>query len=191
MGFTLMEILIAVSILVILVGSAMVIFRSVTKSVAKGELQAERYQQARFLFDLMSAEISQSQVSAKAKIYWQGNTSQISFIAVLGQNSEADLTEISYSFDAQNKRVLRRYQKNPDFDFGSMQAEEELAKNAYLLQFNFYDGSAWLESWDSALKDGPQAGKLPKAVKITLTLGSPKAAKQETFYTVITLATSS
>lgn len=110
-----MEILIAVSILVILVGSAMVIFRSVTKSVAKGELQAERYQQARFLFDLMSAEISQSQVSAKAKIYWQGNTSQISFIAVLGQNSEADLTEISYSFDAQNKRVLRRYQKNPGF----------------------------------------------------------------------------
>ena len=50
-AFTLIEILVAMAILVIVIGSTLAIFRASATSWQKGEMRAQRYQAARFILE--------------------------------------------------------------------------------------------------------------------------------------------
>ena len=49
---------------------------------------------------------------------------------------------------------------------------ESLAPEVVQIEFHYFDGSDWLDEWDSSTQ-----GQLPKAVEILLTVRAPGAAE--------------
>lgn len=87
---------------------------------------------------------------------------------------EIDLTQTTYfiykSADAGGERrklVRKKERRLTPVDTQTREEEgmEEIGPHVSHVRFRYYDGSSWLESWDSK-----QSGKLPKGVEITITV---------------------
>lgn len=188
-GFTLIEILIALSILVIVVVSSYTVLRGIADSWLKGEARTERYKNARVILGIMSREISQAMVNLQP-VYCLGYADKVFFIFPIGRSeAQSDLVEVGYWLRTTDNALVRHYQANPDYNFETADSIDELGENISQVEFKYYDGLSWKESWDSRL-EGSESNQLPKAMKIKLTLGDEKGIKAETFETIIHLATS-
>jgi prepilin-type N-terminal cleavage/methylation domain-containing protein len=159
-GFTLIEVLIAIGILLVIITLIGMIFRGALLSWSESQILARSYQTLKRIFLGISKEVSSS-----VKI---DETLAVEDVAVFKADSQSiffiypdrrGLKEIGYIYDAQNKILLRR-QSECDFDFDSFDQEEEVGANIESLSFSFFDGSSWQESTES----------LPQAVKVKLTL---------------------
>ncbi|MCQ9208004.1 MAG: GspJ family type II secretion system protein [Omnitrophica bacterium] len=185
-AFTLIEILVAMAILVIVIVSSLAIFRAAANSWRKGEIRAQRYQQARFILERMSREISSIFPASLAGPYCLGTAEKFYFITSVS-DAQASLIEVGYWLDQDSKELMRSYQGAPDYDFSTFEKVETLSENILGLGFQYSTGALWQESWDSRLGRA-QSGILPKAVKIEFVIEDEKEARQEAFSTVVTLA---
>jgi len=188
-AFTLIEILVAMAILVIVIASTLAIFRAAANSWRKGEIRALRYQQARFILERMSREISSIFPASLAGPYCLGTAEKFYFITSLS-DAPASLIEVGYWLDEADKELMRSYQGAPDYDFSTFEKEETLSENISGLNFKYSTGAVWQENWDSRLNRA-QSGILPKAVKIEFVIEDEKEAQAEEFSTVVTLPTAS
>ena len=181
-GFTLIEILVAISILAIILTSVYGIFSSV--SVARGRLDAdsEDYHRARVIFDRLGREL-------RGSYFRQGNPG-LAFSSTAQDNDtlqELELTTtavsplslggagISWVYyrlvpdqeDAARRMVLLRSEQpayltaNDQIDAGMMR----LAAGIETLSVRFYANDQWQISWN-----GHTSGGLPEMVELTLQL---------------------
>ena len=185
-GFTLIEILVAMAILVIVIGSTLAIFRASAISWQKGEIRVMRYQQARFILERMSREISSIVPVSLAGPYCLGMPDKFYFICSVSQTPAA-VIEVGYWLDEDSGELMRSYESSPDYDFSSFDEEEALSENISGLSFEYSDGDAWQENWDSR-PDAVRGGMLPKAVKVSLDIRDEKGTNSESFSTVVTVA---
>jgi len=185
-AFTLIEILVAMAIMVIVIGSTLAIFRTSATSWRKGERRAQRYQQARFILEMMSREISSAFPTFSAGPYCLGTTEKFYFISALA-DAPASLVELGYWLDEDVQELMRSYESSPDYDFSTFDIEEVLSENVSALSFEYSDGDAWQETWDSR-PQGAQAGVLPKALRVGFEIQDEKGTATESFSTVITIA---
>jgi len=186
-GFTLVEILISLAILAIIVASTFTIFRSASKSWQKGEIRSERYQNARSAISKISVEISQAVISSNSLCRFTGDKNKVSFISFVTTGSGIfELSEVGFWLDGAKKLLMRNDEIDPDYDFTTYGHSDILSENVSKLEFSYFDGRVWTDTWssDQALGVG-----LPKAVKVKIKVDDKKAKEGEIFEIIARLRT--
>ena len=192
-GFTLVELLIAISILVTVVASTMLVFRGITKAWRSGELRTERYQQARLLFDLFARELPSSVANARypfigleageAQPLKDGSRyAELFFVGALPGRS--GLVERGYWVNGDGQ-LMCHDEEPADGDYEATGSDEFCGSTIKDFEVAYHDGQGWLTSWDGRIS--PHVGQIPKAVRIRLTIGEGAG---ERFETVIRIPTS-
>ena len=181
------------AILVTVTASTALIFRGITRAWQTGQLRTERYQQARLLFDLFGRELSSSVVNPKYPFLGlksaEGNSlkpgsagDELFFVGTLP--GRTGLVERGYWLNGQGE-LMCHDEEPADGDYAT--GVSELCGRE-ITQFTtaYFNGTEWVDRWDGR-EDGEQAGLLPKAVHLVLSIGRPKP---ERFETVIYIPTS-
>lgn len=194
-GFTLVEILIALAILAMIVASTFTIFRSSSSSWQKGERRSERYHNARVAIGKMSMEISHAVIAGGANSKFIGEKKTVRFISFVSASSGVfELAEIGYWLDKKNCALMRNEDIDPDYDFSTQDSSDILADNISELEFSYYNGSIWSDTWDSD-SSGKEQEKdnyekaLPEAVKIKIEIEDKQNKEGETFEVITRLKT--
>ncbi len=186
-GFTLVEILISLAILAMIVASTFTIFRSASKSWQKGETRSERYQNARSAISRMSAEISQAVINSNPLCKFTGDKNRVSLISFVSTDSGVfELSEVEYWIDGANRLLMRNNEIDPDYDFATYGHSDILSDNISELEFSYFDGLVWQDTWNS---DQASGINLPKAVKIKIKVEDKKAKESEIFEVIARLRT--
>jgi len=161
--------------------SVYTIFSSGMKTWEKGEAQVARMQNARFAFNIMSREVPTALVTKSGNISCLGDEDKFQFI---GLNPE--IVEIAYYFEAANNTLRRRVEENPDFEFGSvLSGDPPIARLVGSAQFSYSaDGQAWQPTWDGRT-NGAEAGRLPRAIKATLSIQDERKRDYEQSFTTM------
>ena len=193
-GFTLVEILIALAILAMIVASTFTIFRSSSRAWQKGEERSERYHTARVAMGKMATEISQAVMSDDGLSKFLGRSSEISFISFVSTAQGVfEMAEIEYWLDEDHKLLMRNEEIDPDYDFSTQDYSDILADNISEMEFSYYDGLIWSDTWDSDEEGEDEDSKgqrvLPKAVKIRVKVENKKGRESEIFELVTHLKT--
>ncbi len=185
--------MVALMILITVSASTLLIFRSITRAWRTGTLRTERYQQARLLFDLFERELS----SSVANVRYPFVGRHAGDPAPLESSSVADELFFVGTLPGRLGLIERGYWVNDDADL--MCHDDDQADGNYATGQSevcgrdvtgwvatYFDGTEWLDRWDGQ-QTGAQAGQVPKAVHIAVTIGQQRP---ETFETVIYVPTS-
>ena len=192
-GLTLVELLVAMAILVVVSAATLLVFRGITRAWRTGALRTERYQQARLLFDLFGRELSSCVASPRYPLIGTKESKdpplqadsqfdELFFVGTLP--GRTGLIERGYWVNAQGE-LMCHDQESADGDY-TTGTSELCGHDVSQFAVSYFDGEQWLDHWD-ARPLAPQAGQLPKAVHIVLTIGRQKP---ERFETVIYVPTS-
>lgn len=185
-GFTLVEILIALAILAMIVASTFTIFRSSSSSWQKGEKRSERYHNARVAIGKMSAEISHAVIDEGKPGRFIGEKEDVRFISFVSAASGVfELAEIGYWLDKNERVLMRNEDVDPDYDFSTQDYSDILADNISMLEFSYYNGTRWSDTWDSNSSEK----NLPEAVKIKIEVEDRQNKEGETFEVITRLKT--
>jgi general secretion pathway protein J len=160
-GFTLIEILIAVTITAILLVTIYGVFTSVSSARNRIETEGEGYHQARVIFDRIGREI-------RGAYYLRGNKNTVFkggideernpflFLSTSATTPQAErqggIALVRYRLrqdaEAEGQKVLTRSEA-PLVEEDQAPREYRLATGIEALQLRFSDGDTWQESWDS------------------------------------------
>ena len=190
-GLTLVDLLIAMGILVMITTSTMLIFRGVSQAWRSGQMKTERYQQARLLFDLFARELTSCVANARyplrspaadaERIKTGSVHDELFFVGALP--GRTGLIERGYWVTATG-RLMCHDEEPADGDY-STGTDEVCGTDVAEFDAAFFDGTAWVDDWDGA-PGGNHEGQVPRAIRMTVSLGKPRA---ESFNTVIYLPT--
>ncbi len=183
-AFTLLELLIAMTILVVILTSTYTLFRSASGAFLKGEVRSELYQQVRIIFGVAEREISSALPVPGKDRYFQGSEDRLFFICPVSEQDKADLREVGYWLSNEDQTLMRHVDTDPDFDFTTADTNEELGVHIQRLAFSYYDGEKWGNSCDSQIEQG-----LPKAVKMEITIGDSRGKEKSEFSTIVRIET--
>jgi prepilin-type N-terminal cleavage/methylation domain-containing protein len=109
-GFTLLELLTSMTLLLIMVGFLAVAFNAASTAWQQGEHDVDRFQQARATLDLMQRDLSQAFVSPTVQFYATANG--LAFVAPVNDDpNAADLAEVVYRLERSQApfRLTRRF----------------------------------------------------------------------------------
>jgi general secretion pathway protein J len=178
-GFTLLEVLVAVTVAALLLTGVYGVFTSVGGAKQRLEEEGEGYHRARVLYDRIGRELRGA--------YWLRNNKKTRFLGgrTLDETSFLELTTTSGTPFGGGRGGISvvRYEMRPDeearepdtwvlmrneystFDPQGRQREGyTLATGIRELNFRFYQDGRWVEEWDAA-RDG-----LPRMVEVNITL---------------------
>ena len=185
-ALTLVELLVAMAILVVVSASAAMIFRGITRAWRTGEMRTERYQQARLLFDLFGRELSScvanpryplvgTEVSEGHPLQLGSTADELFFVGTIP--GRAGIIERGYWVNA-NGQLFCHDDEPADGDY-TTGTSELCGRDISQFNLSFFNGTEWLDRWD-ARPEGPQAGQLPKAIHMILSIGTPTPQRFET-----------
>ena len=199
-GFTLLEIMIAITILSLIMGVVYSSFSAISESDRKISLASETALRARNLFGMMTKEISSVFVPAAAggsgeaqdRLNYgfvctaDGEMQRLDFTAAIsdsGRISDATLKEISYFLkpkEGGGNSLFKRMDATPDDDISSGGRDFFLMDDVASLRYEFVKGEDEpTAEWESLTK-----ASLPKIVRVELSLIN-KESDIETFVTTI------
>jgi prepilin-type N-terminal cleavage/methylation domain-containing protein len=113
-GFTLLELLASMTLLLIMVGFLAVAFNSASVAWRQGEHDVDRTQSARATVDVMARDLSQAVVSPNLQFY--GNTNSVAFVAPVNDDgSAADLAKVAYVLNWNDPTLPPAQQNLPPF----------------------------------------------------------------------------
>lgn len=188
-GFTLLELLIALSLLAILAAALYGTFFSLTKGREAATVAMEKRREIASTMDLLRREISGSlyrssdirfRFVVEDRDSFGRPASNLDFTAFTVPREDrgpfSDQAEIIYrSLEKDGKLLLAREEKDL-YTLSTPVPYPQLSEmEGFLVEC--YDGSKWVRSWDTSLN-----GKLPKAVRITLAI---KNGTETTNYTAL------
>lgn len=198
-GFTLIEVLLAMTILAVILTAVYASFSTAGKNIEHAEASRDETDLARMLISRLSDDIANAYYDASNR----NNTSIGDHLIFYGKreeveakegslmrdslnlttltnwrklgSKETDLWEVGYFFrekpDGTGYVLMRREKRELSKDVPVLEGgdEYELTDQVLSLRFRYYDGSKWVEEWDSR-----SLLRLPKAVEIALMLASGK-----------------
>ena len=188
-GMTLIEILVAMTILILVSASAALIFRSVSNAWRTGQIRTERYQQARLLIDLFTHEVSSCAANARFPLVGTsvGDSERII------KDSSGDELFFAGTIPGRQGLIERGYWLAPD---GSLMCQDDAsgdgnyatgdaeicARNVQGFHVSYFDGTDWQSRWNAKVTES-----WPKAIKFSVIVGKQKP---ETFETIVNVPTS-
>lgn len=191
-----MEILIALTLGSVILASVYGSYHMVVKTTVNYDKVSDIYQSSRIVLETMAREIGgayQPLFAPKGEMFigddeWyagrESDTLRMITTTSLQRGEDQDgydSYEISYYLGAGERegfllmRTIPYFSLEEPFEEGK---EVILAENVRALDFKYYDGLEWVESWQ--WKEGAEEGEeeetppLPYGVRITLALGLPK-----------------
>ncbi|OGQ16777.1 MAG: hypothetical protein A2138_25185 [Deltaproteobacteria bacterium RBG_16_71_12] len=199
-GFSLIEILVAASLLAIVGGMLVQSLSSSLDAKEAVEGTSNRYHLVRSAVSRMVDEISQAYLSAhvasaeaRSETGFLGERDKLNFTAFgyvprVADEKKGDSRQLAYYLDTdpktQTQSLLRREQANLDDNFEEGGRALVLLSDVRELTLEYWDATKeeWLDKWDAQGSDPNQASKLPQRVrlKITAVMGD---GEQQTFMT--------
>lgn len=200
-GVTLIEMLVALVILTLIVGSVYVAFDSGKQSWQVGDTMSQRYQNARGILDVMSREIATAMVDAMESpfnIYCIGKADAFYFTGPL-KSIDVDSVDVTdnlyrsgYWWKSSTEKgekpgvLMRGFEGREDdepyYTFADL-SNNPLGVHIKDLDLRYYNGTIWANTWNS----GDEYNVLPKAIEIRLTAEDESATKSRVFRTIVTL----
>lgn len=205
-GFTILEVVVTLAVLVIIVGSLAVVFRTLTTTWNKAETGIEATQSAYATLEQISREIKSAIIDAANKFYLLGIdkigshisqtiSDEIYFVAPLKDSGEQNLYEVGYWLkdsgsdkDGSLRRHLTGVAIPVDFTTSVTSSTSDIfATNITGFEVLFWGATTtdWTNaavSWDSKISG------LPIAVKIKLKITDDRKTFEREFEKVIYLA---
>lgn len=197
-GFTVMEVLLAITIGAVILATVYGSYHMVVKTTANYNRVSDIYQIGRIVLDTMAREIGgayQPIFAEKGEMFlgedeWyagrESDTLKMVTTTSLQWSEEEvgyDSYEISYYLGAGEQDGLLLMKVSPYFNLEEPFEEGKevvLAENVRALDFKYFDGMEWVESWRW---EGPEEGEeemeeekpvLPYGVRIALEVGLPE-----------------
>ncbi len=207
-GFTLAEVMIALSILALIGTLTYGVFNRTLAAREQAASITNHYHMVRQAMLRMSREISMAFITPYRDCEdprtdtlfvgdRRGRSHRLDFTSfghykTRADANESDQNELSYYVDrdpADNKvkALIRRYSPRIDDEPDEGGVEQVLARNVDSLELEFYDerNDRWVDEWDS--KNLDYRNRLPLFVKMTLNVTNP-AGKEESFTTKARIA---
>jgi type II secretion system protein J len=192
-AFTLLELIVAMTIFTIVIAAAYALFDSARGLTSRTEFRAQLFQSARAALQSVEDDLRGAVMVAAP------NPTDLAFIGTnAGSEKEpvdrlefvsvnrytgasydvnktdvvrgGDVSKVSYWIEPDTKRKVHGFVRERPLELlppnGPVHRDEdvtEVAQDVVYLNFRYYDGSTWLEAWDSS-----QTGTLPKAVEVTV-----------------------
>ncbi len=178
-GFTLLELLIAMSLLVLIVAITMGALRLASRSVTAGERTAENQERFRTVLGILDAQIqSQLPLTVEENVnrayYFQGDNKTMRLATNYSiWGGGRGYVFVNYRVKAEGERgkeTLYAAEQSPGIE-GTR--ETRLFTNASEISFEYYDkkpgekAGNWLEQWNDALS-------LPQRIKLHVAYGAKK-----------------
>ena len=193
-GFTLLELLVAMALLVILTGALYSTYFSLMNGRAAAMVGMESRRELRTTLDMLRREITSTyfnrlnQASKKQyfavedRDFFGKPASILSFTAIAppasGTAPESDLVELKYQpIEKDNKIVLTRQAKDFYLDLKPYTYPQMDEVEGFLVEC--FDGGKWVRSWDTKVSG---TNRLPDQVRITLRV---KEGEKTVEYTAI------
>jgi general secretion pathway protein J len=176
-GFTLLELLIALTLMVLLSGTLYGIFFTVLKGRDSASARMENLREVRTTLDMLRREI--------ASTFYKKDNKRLHFVvedrdifgkpaslldfttittSLAGTVPTSDIASIRYNpLEKDGKIRLTREETDPYLKNKPVAYPQMEALQGFLVEC--YNGSNWVKSWDTALNNG-----LPQAVRITVTV---------------------
>lgn len=189
-GFTLIEVIMATTLSALVLAGA---FASLTTILTAYRMQGSRYDatnKASLILMHMTKDLNAAFLSPHQPMtrfvgtdnqQGQFNADTLTFISTINSAlntgaGSSDLVEIQYYIDfdtsTPERWLLRRYDVTPDMDPFSGGTLSLLGPQVVSLNFEYFDGTAWWPTWDSA-------EELPRAVNITIGLFKPRQPEEQ------------
>jgi type II secretory pathway pseudopilin PulG len=197
-GFSVAELVISIAILVIISTMVAVIFRSTQQSFVKAKafqqmIDLARQTVMRMQNDLKATFIERTGMihfvgidASQAKIKPDSHADEIFFIVPLGGTMGGDICESGY-WQRADGNIMRHVGSPPDFDFTTSSRDNELGVVVSELDFKYYDGSQYHDSWDSRI-GGANEGKFPQAVRFSFYVSDEANVVKKKFESISRLA---
>jgi prepilin-type N-terminal cleavage/methylation domain-containing protein len=197
-GFSLAELMISITILVIVSVMVAVIFRSTQSSF----MNARAFQH---VIDLARTTVTRMQNNIKAmyvdstgiislvgidatgtKIKTNSQADEIFFIVPETANTLGDICEIGY-WQRDDGNIMRHIDTAPDFNYSSVTSDDELGLVVSNLEFKYSDGTTYFNSWDSRI-GGANEGEFPKVIEFSFEVSDATSIVRKKFQSVVRIA---
>lgn len=199
-GFTLIEILIVISIIALMTLFLYETFISTSRVTEKIDLEREGYREIRLTFDQLTRELlsAYQSYSASTPLLFsgahgtgpEGSNDSLSFFTMshlhlISNLPDSDLTKVQYALEKLPDTPLYRLQHEeyPHFLSNGPVEKEVILEKVKELEIQYFDGARWNREWNSGKTF---ISSLPRAVKVTLVVVRPDGS-QETWSRQINL----
>lgn len=197
-GFSVAELVIAFMILIIVSTMVAVVFRSTQQSFAKAKafqhvIDLARQTVVRIQSNLKATYIERGGMihfvgidSAQTTLKTNSQGDEVFFIVPESENIAGDICEIGY-WQRGDGNIMRHIDSPPDFDFATASSDDELGLIVSDLEFQYFDGTQYHDSWDSRI-GGANEGEFPAAVKFGFNISDEANVVKRRFESVARLA---
>lgn len=183
-GFTLIEVLLALALSALLLTAVYWTYFSINRSIDAATEGHEAMETGRSLLELLRRDIrgispgKTPLIGGNEEIDGQkAGTLDFTTTAHLGRDTH-QLTRVGYALVQDqdgNKVLIRKQTRNLRDESAEFEMKSELSRIIDTFTVDFYDGTDWIDKWDSRTK-----GALPKQVRITVDIADKKG-KTRTF----------
>ncbi len=196
-GFTIIELMIALMILVIVAGMTGVIFRATQKSFLNARafqhvLNVARLTTMRIQNELKGTFVRSSGIinfvgidSAGTKIKSNSASDEVFFIMPL-QDGAGDISEVGY-WQHTDGNIMRHFENLPDFNFATATTDSELGLIITDLDFKYFNGTDYVDSWDSRV-GGAQEGTFPEVIAFSFNVSDEKNVITKKYESLVRVA---
>ena len=193
-GFTLVEVVISLSILVILISMLGTVFKATQDSFRKASslqnvidtsreiIQRMKFELGTAFFD-MTGKTNLLGVDSAGATIKSGAGDEIFFYMPIAGLTDAEICEVGYWL-RNDGNIMRHYDANPDFDFSTVEADDELGVVVDQLNFTYFNGTDYQDEWDST-PGGAEANTTPKSVQISFQVTDTDQLLTKTFETIV------
>ena len=198
-GFSLLEMLIAAFLLVILVGGCLMVLKSANRVWVRGKTDVGLQTEARNLISFLNRLISGAvffDTWEKTRPEFIGAPERLSFCGLIPDNEkQTDFARLELFLDPNDHTLYvseeRAGDVRKDFSAPDGKGRQPVSFSVRKMDFGYFNGVKFQPNWDSR-KGAPEAGRLPKAVRIKFRLSEQMREGKEPaqdFETLIELKT--
>lgn len=177
-GFTLIEVLLAVALSALLLTAVYGIYFSINRSIEAATEDQDAFETGRILSELIKKDIrgiraGRFPLVGKNEVIEGLPVGQIEFVTTARLTGEQmTLRRIGYALIVNNKndRILVRKESSDLVDpLDGVSRVFEVSRIISGFQFKFYNGTDWVEEWDST-----STGSFPKQIRVIIDVADAK-----------------
>lgn len=202
-GFTVIELVIALTIFVIVGAMTTIIFRSTQQSFINAKAFQHVIDLARDTVVRMHSEIQGAFIDPSGLCSFVGIDSievkikgsdsgadEIFFVVPSDGEASGSMCEVGYWQKDSDGNIMRHFECPPDFDYLTPAAadDSELGLVISNLNFSYFDGTKYVDSWDS--RSGEQKGLYPRIVKFSFLVSDKANIVEKKFESLVQIASS-